>query len=95
MVNRDIRSDGVTVDNDFYNAENNPQLKKKMQNNGSGQPEYIGEAWPGTATSEAKWRIKKMEYDDGKYKPPTGQVWADGEASFSKVWDNRASYSYS
>ena len=68
---------------------------QKMQNTSSGQPLYIGEAQPGTATSEAKWRIKKMEYGDGESMPPTGTIWADGETSFDKIWDNRATYSYS
>lgn len=25
---------------------------------------------------------------------PTGRLWADGVATFTKVWDNRTSYGY-
>ena len=55
---------------------------------------YIGEAVPGTATSASTWRIKRI----GEY-TVAGQdaeiEWADGVATFTKVWDDRASYSYS
>lgn len=52
---------------------------------------YIGKAQIGTATSEAKWQIKKI-YSSGT---DTSITWADGTDEFSKVWDNRSSYSYS
>lgn len=47
---------------------------------------YVGEADPGTANSAAAWRIKKVT--------PTGVSWADGVTTFTKIWDNRASYTY-
>ena len=89
------RSDGKTISIERIQAENSHQLKMKMENTASGQPIYIGEAFPGTTNSEAAWRIKKMEYDDGEMLPPTGQVWADGTSDFVKIWTLRASYSYS
>ncbi len=50
---------------------------------------YIGEAAPGTPASSASWRIKK-------YITTTGEVtWANGNSEFDKVWNSRASYSYS
>ena len=52
---------------------------------------YVGEAAPGSATSAAAWRIKKLtEAVDGDL---SGK-YADGEATFTKIWDNRASYTY-
>lgn len=89
------RSDGKTTDLDKQDAENKPQLTKKMENYSSGQPKYIGEALPGTLTSEFKWRIRQMEYDNGENMPPTGETWASGTSEFIKEWDERNSYIYS
>lgn len=47
---------------------------------------YVGESVPGMATSSASWRIKKVT--------DTGVLFADATASFTKVWDNRATYTY-
>ena len=50
---------------------------------------YIGEAVPGTATSDSLWKIKRVT-------DATGVVlFADGNNDFDNVWDNRASLSYS
>lgn len=89
------RSDGKVMVLEDQQAENEMQLTQKMENLSSGQPLYIGEALPGTATSATKWRIKKMEYDNGTSSPPTGVTWADGVSTFIKEWDERTSYSYS
>lgn len=70
-------------------------LTQKMENLTSGQALYIGEAVPGTATSATGWRIRKLEYGNGNSMPPTGVTWADGTNAFTKVWDSRATYSYS
>lgn len=90
-----LRTDGTTVDLAKNQAETAVLLTKKMENYSSGQPKYIGEAMPGTATSEVKWRIRKMEYDNGTDQPPTGETWADGVSTFTKEWDERDSYTYS
>lgn len=89
------RSDGKTIDLAKTQAEVNVLLTKKMENYASGQPKYIGEAYPGTLTSELKWRIRLMEYGDGTNLPPTGETWADGTSEFIKSWDLRSTYSYS
>lgn len=52
---------------------------------------YIGEADPGTATTEAKWRIKRIEEIGDDY----NILWAEGSAEFDKIWDNRLTFSYS
>lgn len=51
---------------------------------------YIGNAAPGTATSSALWRVKKIDTSSG-----TAITFADGNDLFDNVWDNRASLSYS
>jgi len=51
---------------------------------------YIAEAEPGTLVSGATWRIKKIVV--------TGAVtdiqWADGLGTFTKVYNDRATYTY-
>ena len=50
---------------------------------------YVGEAEPGSATSGAVWRIKRIDTSSG-----VSIRWADGVDGFSKIWDNRATYTY-
>ena len=50
---------------------------------------YIGEANPGTATSSASWRIKRLTNADNTI------IWANGDAGFSNIWDNHGALSYS
>lgn len=52
---------------------------------------YVGEADPGSLTSEAVWRIKKVTSVSGDI----SVEWADGSSTFSQVWDDRLSLSYS
>lgn len=56
-------------------------------------PEYIGEADPGTAVTSAGWRIKKITYDSNQN--PTDVKWADGDTKFDNIWNDRATYTYS
>lgn len=58
----------------------------------SGSFTYVGEAVPGSATSDPKWRIKRIETLNAE-----GDInifWADGTADFTKSWDSRGAYSY-
>lgn len=57
----------------------------------SGNYTYIGEALPGTATSAATWRIKRVEQIGTDY----NILWSDGSSDFDKVWDDRLTYAYS
>ncbi len=50
---------------------------------------YIGKALPGTATSAASWKISRLENSSGSI------TWADAVSTLTKVWDNRATYTYS
>lgn len=54
---------------------------------------YIGESQPGTATSSPNWRIKKLTYNSNNM--VTDIKWAGGTNEFTKIWDNRTSYTYS
>jgi len=51
---------------------------------------YIGNAALGSASSDGVWQIKRLDTTSGLTKK-----WADGNANFDNVWDNRESLSYS
>ena len=57
----------------------------------SGNDLYIGWAVVGTATSSAKWRIKKIV---GYATTVTAEYWADRDARFNKIMDDCLLYSY-
>ncbi len=53
---------------------------------------YVGKATVGAVTNAAVWKVFKMTTEgDGDLKIE----YADGDAAFDNVWDNRASLSYS
>lgn len=54
---------------------------------------YIGWADPGTATSEASWRIQRFTETSNLF--DIGGEWADGNADFDNIWDDRETLSYS
>jgi hypothetical protein len=64
--------------------------------NEGGEPEYFGEAMPGTANDEAGWRIYRYQYETvaGDLEV-VGIRFANGDTNFDKVWDNREEYNYS
>ena len=51
---------------------------------------YIWEAVIWTATSSALWRIKRLDETTG-----LAVGWADSNANFDNIWDNRVSLTYS
>lgn len=77
------------------NSESGEAYKKvqdvpeAMQVDDTGTYVYIGTAIPGTSTSSGDWRIKRITSATGT------TVWADGDALYDNVWDDRATLSYS
>ena len=65
-------------------------MRIEYQNN---NPIYIGYAVPGSSENEAKWQIRKLEYDDAGNL--VSVKFAEGTVGFDKIWNNRASYNYS
>jgi hypothetical protein len=51
---------------------------------------YVGSAIPGSLTSEAKWQIQRVQGTT-----LVTVLFANGNADFTNIWDNRASLSYS
>ncbi len=72
------------------NADN---LATQLDYDGGANPIYIGLATPGTATSTARWLIKKLTFDGSDN--PTAIKFANGSPNFDQIWDDRASISYS
>ena len=54
---------------------------------------YRAEADPGTLDSDNNWRIRRIII--GAVDGDVTEEWAEGNANFDKVWNNRATYSYS
>lgn len=54
---------------------------------------YRGEAVPGTATSAALWRIRRITIDNSG-EGDVVTTWAGGTADFDKIWDNRLGLTY-
>lgn len=75
----------------YQDSTGNPvyvELSLDLQVDDTGTYTYLGNATPGTATSEAMWRIKRVTNATGVI------THADGTSEFTKEWDERASYSY-
>lgn len=51
---------------------------------------YKGEAEPGSSENDAVWRISKITFVD----EDATEQWAEGNASFDKMWSSRLSYNY-
>jgi hypothetical protein len=66
----------------------------KISYDAENREQYVGSAYPGTATSDKKWMIKKLSYD-GTTTRLTDVQYAGGQAAFLYVWDDRATYTYS
>ena len=51
---------------------------------------YIGKAPTGSATASSVWQIQRVDSSSGLV-----IQWADGDAAFNNVWNNRAALPYS
>jgi len=67
-------------------------VEERVEVNGSGFVIYQGWAVIGSAESEEVWLISKLNCSGNFF---TGRVWANGEATYDKVWNDRTSYDYS
>jgi len=65
----------------------------KIENDGNGNPVYVGKAPKGAATSAAVWQVRKLSYDVNQ--SVTDVQFAGGSNAFDKIYDNRATFTYS
>ncbi len=84
---------GVNSDNSLKVGDTVQYYKQRMTYDDNNYPEYIGLAEPGSETSSAVWQIKILTHDASGN--TTAVDFASGTAAFDKVWDDRASYTYS
>ena len=82
------KQDALLIELQIFNGS----YAQRVDDTGSGVT-YHGWAVPGTATSAASWRIRRIT-DSGT---PTDTVidFADGNNNLDNIWDNRAALSYS
>ena len=64
-----------------------------IENDANGNAVYVGKADPGSLSSASVWQVKRITWDANGN--PTAVEWADGDAKFDNVWDDRAALSYS
>ncbi len=89
---RTVGNKVVTLSNPLVIQNTDRPLDKRMfKVSGTNRVEYIGEAAPGTPTNQPRWRIKKLVYN-GVFTSTV--LWAEGNAEFNKILDNRVSYQY-
>lgn len=69
---------------------NSPEYATRVDDTTTADVVYIGNAPIGSASGASVWQIKKLDTSSGVV-----TTWADGDALFNNVWDNRASLSYS
>jgi hypothetical protein len=79
------------VGSGYVKTDGGAALQLLITRDGSGNVEYVGDSLPGIATNVTGWRIFKMSYtgtdlDSLKY--------ADGVSTFTKIWTNKATYTY-
>lgn len=57
------------------------------------QPTYVGFAAPGSATSDAVWKVMRLTYSGSNL---IERKWAltDGKADFKNAWDDRTTLTY-
>jgi hypothetical protein len=68
-------------------------LIMRTQRDGNGHPLYTGFAAPGSEEDEAVWQIKKWVNNPNF--GPDSSGFAEGNADFHAVWDDRSGYDYS
>jgi hypothetical protein len=75
--------------NDVRYEKNRPWTTK-FEWSGS-NPIYIGKAQPGTGMDEPYWQIKKLTWSGSTV---TDIQFADKVSTFTKTWNDRATYTY-
>lgn len=87
LTDAELRASPLDVQGTFYSTT--AQYAVIADDQTTGGVVYVGYAEPGTLTSEAAWRIKKI--NTSNYPITT---WADGDTLFNNVYDDRTSLSY-
>lgn len=86
----DVNVTALTLTAEDDKIETRSIAMKTAVDEASATVTYVGEAAPGSATSGALWRIKRITISGTE----TLVEWADGNGNFDNVWNNRASLTY-
>jgi len=70
---------------------NNPKDEMLQLDDAGSGVTYVGTAAPGAASSAATWKIKRMTESGADIVIE----WANGDAAYDNIWDDRAALSYS
>lgn len=73
------------------------EVALQAQNDGNGNPIFLGRAKVGTLTSEAKWQIRFIVYD--AQQGVTSVTWPENDegnpsGDYEFVWDDRGTFTY-
>lgn len=74
----------------YHDGTATSQTPASRIDDAGGGVSYVGKAAIGSATLSAAWQIQRLT-------EVTGDLtieWADGNANFDNIWDNRASLTY-
>ena len=89
----DLLNDLPTLLDEVIRNQISPELDYLASVDDDDNPEYVGYAEPGTASSAAKWQIRKVTYE-ANTDTIVSVKYAGGSAAFDKAWDDRDSYTY-
>lgn len=76
----------------IYFGDKTPLNVELAPDSGNSKYTYVGTASAGSATSEAVWRIIRL---DETVTNSLSKTHADGDSQFNNIWDDRESLSYS
>lgn len=73
------------------------EVSLRLENDGAGNPIYIGRAKVGSSVADDKWQIQKLHYDVNGFVDEV--LWpenSDGRASseYEFIWNDRAAQTY-
>lgn len=84
-VNRDGTPVPTTIERDGGLATSSPALAVNIDDTTTANTVYIGKAEIASSSASAVWQISKLDTGSGLSK-----TWAEGNAEFAHVWDDRA-----
>lgn len=90
LANASIQMAGSDVTSANPVIATSPYLALRLDDSSTANVTYIGKAAIGTATSAASWQIFKLDESSG-----LSITWADGDANFNNIWNNRTGLTYS
>jgi len=87
----DVNVTDITINKDNDSITTHAaQLTTRLDDTSTLSMTYVGEANIGSAESSAVWRIKRIDETSG-----IKILYADGDANFNNIWNNRTSLAYS